>query len=284
MTRVGFILKPESEEARELAFELVPWLTSRSVATVVVSEDQVTPPGAKVVAQSEVANHIDIAVALGGDGTMLRAAALIGEADVPILGVNLGRLGFLTPFDRDEVQPAILEALAGKLPIGERARLHVGCRSASGTSDIHAALNDAVIVGQGKIVEIEARLDGRFITAYKGDGLIVCTPSGSTAYNLAAGGPILAPGQAAMAITPICPHALTNRPLVVPQSGTVTLTLGEGSHAALLTVDGQWSRALAPGDQVEIAPTAVPIRVFQAGKDFFDILRDKLHWGARSGR
>jgi NAD+ kinase len=217
---------------------------------------------------------------------MLRAAGLVADQGIPVLGVNLGALGFLTPFERDEARDAIVAALAGRLPRGERARLMVTYHPKSGPAIQRAALNDAVLHqgGAARLIELDARLDGRPIALYRVDGLIVCTPSGSTAYNLAAGGPILAPEQTAMALTPICAHALTHRPLVVPQSSTVSVELTGQVGPAILTVDGQWVRTFSPGDRVDITARARPLRVFLSDKDFFDILREKLHWGARSHR
>jgi NAD+ kinase len=249
----------------------------------VLESDAPRPTGAAVVADADLAAAIDVAVVLGGDGTMLRAASLVADHGTPVLGVNLGRLGFLTPFDPADARGAIVAALAGRLPRGERARLMVTFASSAGTVQ-RPALNDAVIHqgGAARLIEIEARLDGKLVETYRADGLIVCTPSGSTAYNLAAGGPILVPGQAAMALTPICAHGLSHRPLVVPQTSDVTVTLGGDSRTAALTLDGQWTRAMAPGDRVGITATARPLRMFLSDKNYFDILREKLRWGARS--
>lgn len=285
MNRVGFILKP-SAEAAALIGDLVPWLRGRSVEVVTLATDPPRLEGARLVSEEELAAAIDIAVVLGGDGTMLRAASLVADAGIPVLGVNLGRLGFLTPFDPADARGAIVAALAGRLQRTERSRLMVSFVPASGPREQRPALNDAVIHqgGAARLVELEARLDGKIIAMYRADGLIVCTSAGSTAYNLAAGGPILTPGQGAMALTPICAHALTNRPLVVPQSGNLSVTLGGTTRTAVLTVDGQWSRSLTAGDRIDISSTARPLRVFLSDMDYFDILRQKLHWGVTSER
>jgi len=289
VTRVGFILKPQSAEAAALLVELVPRLTERGTSAVVLAQDDVPQPsGAALVGDEELAASIDVAVVLGGDGTMLRASNLVADHRIPVLGVNLGRLGFLTPFDPPDAQAAILAALEGRLAIQERARLRVTHRLQSGPAEERSALNDTVIHqgGLARLIDLEARLDGKLIASYRADGLILCTPTGSTAYNLAAGGPILTPDQAAMVLTPICAHSLTSRPLVVPQSGTVTVAMtgADDSRTAVVTVDGQWARSFSPGDRVEITATAAPLRVFLSSKNYFDILREKLHWGARSER
>ena len=285
MNRVGFILKPSAEAAALLA-DLVPWLRGRSLDVVSLATDHPRPDGAVVVSEDELPAAIDIAVVLGGDGTMLRAASLVADHGIPVLGVNLGRLGFLTPFDPVDARSAIVAALAGRLQRSERSRLMVTYVPVGGPAEQRPALNDAVIHqgGAARLVELEARLDGKIIAMYRADGLIVCTSAGSTAYNLAAGGPILTPGQGAMALTPICAHALTNRPLVVPQSGGLSVTLGGDTRTAVLTVDGQWSRAFSAGDRVDITATARPLRVFLSDKDYFQILRQKLHWGLTTER
>jgi len=285
VNRVGFILKPSAEAAALLA-DLVPWLRSRSIEVATLATDEPRPEGARVVSEEELPGAIDIAVVLGGDGTMLRGASLVADHGIPVLGVNLGRLGFLTPFDPADARGAIVAALAGRLQRSERSRLMVSYVPTSGPPEQRPALNDAVIHqgGAARLVELEARLDGKIIAMYRADGLIVCTSAGSTAYNLAAGGPILTPGQGAMALTPICAHALTNRPLVVPQSGGLSVTLGGDTTTAVLTVDGQWARTFSTGDRVDITSTARPLRVFISDKDYFDILRQKLHWGFVSER
>ena len=289
MNRVGFSHKPGSAEAIALLVDLVPWLTSRgSRAFVLAQDDAPRLADATLVGESELATSIDLAVVLGGDGTMLRAASLVADHGVPILGINLGRLGFLTPFDPAEAREAIAAALDAKLAIEVRARLRVTLHPGDGDAEERIALNDTVIHqgGLARLLDLEARLDGKVIASYRADGLIVCTPTGSTAYNLAAGGPILAPDQAAMVMTPICAHSLTARSLVVPQTGTLTVALSgcDETRTAVVTVDGQWARSLTNGDRVEITATAAPLRVFLSSKGYFDILRQKLHWGRHSGR
>jgi NAD+ kinase len=289
VNRVGFILKPQSAEAPPLLAELVPRLLARGCRTLVLAqEDLVVPRGVEIVTDEAMPGAIDMAVVLGGDGTMLRAAAVVADHGIPILGINLGRLGFLTPFDPSEAQDTIAAALERRLAIEERARLRVTHISHGGPSEERIALNDTVIHqgGLARLIDLEARLDGKIIASYRADGLIICTPTGSTAYNLAAGGPILTPDQAAMVLNPICAHSLTARPLVVPQSGTVSVSLTgiDDSRTAVVTVDGQWARSFSPVDRIDITATAAPLRVFRSDKNYFDILREKLHWGARTER
>ena len=283
MKRVGFIVKPKMTEAGQLLDELVPWLDRRGDQAVVVDEDQVGPAGATLVPETELGQAVDIAVVLGGDGTMLRASHLVADYEVPVLGINLGRLGFLTSFEPARAKEAIDAALAGELAIEPRMRLSVRYLPTSGKPIVRTSLNDAVIHqgAMARLIELEARLDGDLITTYRADGLIVATPTGSTAYNLAAGGPILFPGHKAMALTPICAHALTNRPLVVQNNGTIEVSLVGDSRGVALTVDGQWARSFLPADRVQISEAAIPLLLYQAETPYFDILREKLHWGLR---
>jgi NAD+ kinase len=286
VSRVGFILKPDSSEARALLDDLVPWLAQQHVAAVVTTEDQVAPEGAEIVPEDQLAGACDLCVVLGGDGTMLRAARLVADAGRPVLGVNLGQLGFLAGFTPGESRDALGAALRGELAVSERMRLAVIFRRATGDSVALTALNDAVIHqgAMARLVEIVAHIDGELVADYRADGLIVASPTGSTAYNMAAGGPIVVPGQEAMTLTPICAHALTHRPLVIGASSTIRLQLGVDVRGALLSVDAQWGHSFLRGDAAEILGAGAPLIMFASKQSFFDVMRDKLHWGARSDR
>jgi NAD+ kinase len=287
--RVGLVLKRtpvDAGDAQAIARELVSGLVARGCEVFAAEENTPLEIGAVEVPELELAGRIELLVAIGGDGTLLRAAGLVADHGVPVLGINLGRLGFLVPFDPHEAADALARALDGKLPLEERMRLRVALhRPGGGAPTVRGALNDAVI-SQGamaRILELHAALDGQKIALYKADGLIVSTPTGSTAYNLAAGGPILTPGQSAMAVTPICPHMLTNRPLVVPSTARVTVEIG-GERDAVLTVDGQWAHSVAPGDRVEISRADKNLKLYRSEKTYFEILREKLKWGEHALR
>lgn len=281
MARVGFILKPDKTEPGALLDDVVPWLRANGHVPVVTTEDQIAPTGAEVIPEAELGNNVEFVVSLGGDGTMLRASRLVSENGRPVLGVNFGTLGFLAQFSPAETRNAIEAAVAGKLGKSERMRLAVKYWRAGGEPVMRYALNDSVLHqgAMARLVEIEAYVDGAFVAAYRADGLIVATPTGSTAYNMAAGGPIVAPGMAAMALTPICAHALTNRPLVIGASATIRLQLGGDVRGVILTVDGQWGHSFLPGDCVEMTAASRPLVIFDAQQTFFDVMRDKLHWG-----
>jgi NAD+ kinase len=283
--RVGFILKPDKTEPGALLDNLVPWLTGQGHVPVLTTEDDVVAGGCEVVPEEQFGAAVDLAVVLGGDGTMLRAARLVADHGRPVLGVNLGQLGFLAMFAPAEAKAALTRALAGDLPQTERVRLEVVFRRAGVTPVVRRALND-VVLHQGamaRLIDVEAYCDEQFVAAYRADGLIVATPTGSTAYNMAAGGPIVVPGQGAMTLTPICAHALTHRPLVIGGNATIRLQLGGDARGVLLTVDGQWAHSFMPGDVVTMTAAARPLVLYASGQSFFDVMRDKLHWGVRSG-
>jgi len=288
--RIGFVLRREKPRALALAQDLAPWLISLGHETFCVEEYADVVPGARPVPEATLGQHIDLLVVLGGDGTLLHGTVLVADAGVPVLGINLGRLGFLAPFDPDEAREVIRAAIAGELAIEERMRLRVSLQRAhvsggSGGVIERYALNDAVI-SQGamaRLVELATTIDGHSVTNYLADGLIICTPTGSTAYNLAAGGPILPPQQGAFVLTPICPHTLTNRPLVISSRATIGVQIVGESRGILLTVDGQWVHSLLPGDKVEICKAAAGLKLFRSDRNYFEILRQKLKWGAQNG-
>jgi NAD+ kinase len=281
--RFGFLLKRGKPEAQELAATLSKVLLDRGASLVALPEDAAAIPGATVVAPDALAASIDVLVVLGGDGTFLYGAALAGDRGVPIFGVNLGSLGFITPYSRAEAAAAIDEACRGGLVIEERIRLAVSVRPAAGGSPqpARSAVNDAVVTrSAARLLDLEARLDGAAITTYKADGLIVATPTGSTAYSLAAGGPLLTPDLQAMVLTPISPHTLTNRPLVFRPDSRLSIRNASGGPVTL-TIDGQWTQELAAEDWIDVRRADRPLRLYQAPRGFFGILREKLSWGSR---
>ena len=284
--RVGFISKPDKSEVGNLLETLVPWLVAEGHVPVIPMEDQVSPRGAQIVPEDSFAHEIDLVVVLGGDGTILRAARLVADQRKPVLGINLGQLGFLAMFSPAEAQAALGAALAGKLRRVERMRLQVTYRRARAEPIVRFALNDAVLHqgAMARLIDVEAFHDADLISSYRADGLIIATPTGSTAYNMAAGGPIVVPGMAAMTVTPICAHALTNRPLVIGAHAVLRLQLAAEARGVILTVDGQWATSFLPGDTAEITEAAQPLSLFASRSSFFDVMRDKLHWGVRTDR
>jgi len=284
--RFGFLLKRGKPEAREIAAELGQVLRQLGCRLFALDEDVAAlPAGAEAVSPERLGSSIDALAVLGGDGTFLYGAGLVADHGVPLFGVTLGSLGFMTHFGRSEAAAAIEAACQGRLPIEERMRLAVTIRTASGAvGETRNAVNDAVIAQRSiaRLLDLEARLDGTPIATYKADGVIVSTPTGSTAYTLAAGGPILTPDLEAIVLTPICPHTLTNRPLVVRADSRLSVTNVSGSDVTL-TIDGQWGRKLEINDAIEVRKTSRPLRTYRTSTSFFGVLRQKLSWGERLG-
>jgi NAD+ kinase len=276
--RVGLCAKPRSAPAQTAARELAQWLTARGVE--VLLDDTL---GAGGLERRVLAEKADLIVVLGGDGTLLSVAREIGARPVPILGVNLGTLGFLAEFAPNEEHAVLERVLRGDYATVERMRLDVRAVRAGREAFRSHALNDAVLARTdlSRMIDLEAAADGVPVTTYHGDGLIVATPTGSTAYTLSAGGPILMPGARVFVLTPICPHALAQRPLVLPDSAVLSILVHPREGAAHLTVDGQLGLALEEGDRIEIAASAHPAHfVASPFRSRFDVLRTKLGWGA----
>ncbi len=283
MRRVGLLLKRAKPEAVEIAASLAEWLRARGHEPFIIGNHDQSPHGARIIDESELHDQIDLLIVLGGDGTLLHGASLVADRKVPILGVNLGHLGFLTSCSPADATTAIERALAGELPLEERLRLRCDVIRGSGERITRYACNDAVL-SQGalaRLIELDAFLDDKLINRYRADGLIVATPTGSTAYTLAAGGPIVAPSVQAFVVTPICAHALSNRTVVVPATSRVMVRLASSAAHIMLTIDGQWGTSLADGDRVEISAATQPLRLFRSPQSYFDVLREKMNWGEK---
>jgi NAD+ kinase len=275
--KVGLVVNRGKQLAARFVPEFVDWLAAAGhepwLAGSTARELKLKVKSARA---DLLVRKVDLVVALGGDGTLLRAARLVGARDVPIMGVNLGGLGFLTEFAADEARTGVA-AFAGNRHSEER-RMVLECRSGRRRG---FALNDvAVNMGaSNRVIDIIARHAGVLITRYVGDGVVVATPTGSTAYSLAAGGPVAYPTMAAILLTPLAPHALASRPLILPADLPVELVLGERSGSAVVTLDGQERWPLLPGRPVTVRRARFSIRlVTPRGKPYFEILRDKLKW------
>lgn len=289
--QVGFLLKRDQPAAVELCVTLVELVRARGLSELVIRDHLQLPADLHTVGEGELPDALRLLVVLGGDGTMLYGAGLLGSRPVPLLGVNLGHLGFLTCCGPDEALVTLAAVLDERLPCEERRRLSCRVyRQATPTAEPvllteRIALNDVVLSQptQARLFELDAFIDGDAVTTYRSDGLIISTATGSTAYNLAVGGPILAPSMDALVLSPICPHALTARPLVTRLNSRIEVRPGRAADGILLTIDGQWSHRLGPHDLVEVTSAAVPARIYRPlNRSFFDLLRTKLHWGVRS--
>ena len=285
MTRVGLVAKPDAAEAQRVVRQLVEWLAARGLTVVLEKETAALAPSASVTSasQADLPGQVDALIVLGGDGTLLSMARAVGDLGVPILGVNLGVLGFLTATTLEEMLPALEALLAGGMAVEERMMLAARVvRGGQATGD-YIALNDVVITksAMSRIIDLAVSVDGRHATAYRADGLIISTPTGSTAYNLSAGGPILFPTMDAVVLTPIAPHTLSNRPIVLPGAQRIDVTL-RVDQEVMLTMDGQVGVPLRARDVVEVQKARARIRLLRFDqKDFFSVLRTKLKWGER---
>ena len=285
MTRVGLVAKPDAAQAQSVILKLLDWFAGRGVGVVLEKETAGLVPAATVAAarKSDLPGQVDLLIVLGGDGTLLSMARAVGELGVPILGVNLGGLGFLTATTLDEMLPALDTLLAGGMEVEERMMLGARLvRGGQGVGD-YIALNDVVITksAMSRIIDLSVSVGGRHAISYRADGLIISTPTGSTAYNLSAGGPILFPTMDAVVLTPIAPHTLSNRPIVVPGAQRVDVALLV-EQEVMLTMDGQVGVPLRGGDVVEVQKADARIRLVRfPSKDFFSVLRTKLKWGER---
>jgi len=285
VTRVGIVAKPGAAEARDVLLRLLEWLGGRGLTPVLEKETAALVPTANVasVGKPELPAQVDLVVVLGGDGTLLSMARAVGDLGVPLLGVNLGGLGFLTATTLEEMLPALEALLAGRMAADERMMLTTRVVRNGQRLCEYAALNDVVITkaAMSRIIDLAVSVEGQHATEYRADGLIISTPTGSTAYSLSAGGPILFPTMDAIVLTPICSHTLTNRPIVLPGMHRVEVTL-LADQEVMVTVDGQVGVNLKQGDTVEVVKAAARIRLVRfPQKDFFSVLRTKLKWGAR---
>ena len=268
----------------EIVPQLLDWLEKRGIATVIDTEtaNAVSQGSAPGKTRHQVVKEAELLLVLGGDGTMLGAAREAAPRGVPILPINMGSLGFLTSFTEEELYPALEDTLTGRASMEERVLLLVERMHDANVLAQQRVLNDAV-VHKGtlaRMIELELYIDGGFVCRYRADGLIVATPTGSTAYSMSAGGPIVHPKVESILITPICPHTLNDRPVVVPDASTIELRLSETADSVFLTLDGQTGVPIQVGDRVRITRAAHRLKLIHpATKTYFEILRSKLKWG-----
>jgi NAD+ kinase len=288
VSRIGIVAKSHLRECAQLLLDIEAWLAAREVRTVFeTATAALMPPavGRLVADKRALVDKIDMALVLGGDGTLLAMADKIGEAGsaIPILGVNFGSLGFLTEVTLPELYPSLEAAVAGHAHLEER--LMLGARTLRG-GQLYAeniALNDVVVTkaARARMIDLSVWVGDEFVTRVKADGLIIATPTGSTAYNLSANGPILQPQVDALAITPIAPHTLSNRPIVIPSSSTVRVqpNIDDGDEV-FATFDGQAGFRLEKHDEIRVCAASQPLRLVRPStRSYFEVLREKLKWG-----
>lgn len=284
---VGVIVKPNHDEAWKTACELSDWLEKRGIALIGTPRFQTEGTHVADCEIGEVdderfAAESDLIVVLGGDGTMISTARLVGDSDALVLGINYGSLGYLTDFRIEEMFPALEAIFEGEYEIDRRVMLHAEHWRGEEMLATGRVLNDVVInkAALARIIEIEVSLNDLFVNSFRADGLIVSTPTGSTAYNLSAGGPIIYPSMNAVVLTPICPFTLTNRPIVVPDDAIIELRLEKENEGVVLTLDGQIGYTMQTDDRVRIRKSRTTFNlVHPPNRNYFDVLRNKLKWG-----
>jgi NAD+ kinase len=282
--RVLVVAKLGHGEAMRIAAELADWLAARGVEVRLDRETAAALGRGDGTPRAELAPDLDLAIVAGGDGTLLSIARGAAPHGIPILGINSGSLGFLTELQPDEAFAGVEAVLGGSFTIDERQTLRVRAERAGRPAEEYTLLNDAVITKSAlaRMITVDVRIDGTHVATHTSDGLIVATPTGSTAYNLSAGGPILDPRVQALVISPICPHTLAYRPLVVPSSVHVELTLQPPVGEVYVTLDGQIGFPFDAGDRLEITDAPRRVRLVRVStRSFFEILRRKLRWGER---
>ncbi len=283
MQRIGIFAKRNQPDAITLALKVDSWLRARGV-TVLCEEELATGMGVSGTPAAKIPPLCDMLIVLGGDGTLISVAREVGALEKPILGVNLGSLGFLTEITTKELFPVLERILGGDYQTSDRLMLDVAVTRKGSCLVRYQVLND-VVINKGalaRIVDIKVWVNDSYLTTYKADGLIISSPTGSTAYNMAAGGPIIDPGSECLVITPICPHMLTNRPMIVSADASIRVEVMFQDEDVVLTADGQVGMPLLAGDVVEILQASSRTRlILSPEKDYFEILRTKLRWGER---
>jgi NAD+ kinase len=286
--RVGVVIKPELAEAVPTLRRLAEWLDARGVRLLGgpeierAREDCGAGHAIDIVSHDEMAENVDLVVALGGDGTMIATARLLAERDVPVLGINYGTLGYLAEFRTEEMFTGLEAVFRGDYRVEARVRLAVEVFREETRLMHNRVLNDVVVnkSALARIVHIEAYLNQQLISAFRADGLIISTPTGSTAYNLSAGGPVIYPSMNAVVITPICPFTLSDRPIVVPDDVLIEVCLKTPNEEVFLTLDGQVGLPLAVGDRILIRKSHTSFKIVQPhNRNYFEVLREKLRWG-----
>jgi NAD+ kinase len=291
ISRVGVVARRDLKGAASVLAEIAGWLQAHGIRAMFDTDTAGlagVPKDFPIASRDDLPGHVDLIVVLGGDGSLLGMANRIARAgvDIPILGINFGSLGFLTEVTLEEIEPALEGAIDGTAPIEERMTLRGQVMRVGNAIDDRLALND-IVVNRGslsRIVDMSITIDGKPVTHVRADGLIVTTPTGSTAYNLAAGGPIVHPEVDALVVTPIAPHTLTYRPSVIPGSSEVRIkpAIEGGSDELYATFDGQHGVPLVSGDEVVMRKSTHRMKLMRASsRSYFDVLRQKLKWGQR---
>ncbi|MFQ5559379.1 MAG: NAD(+)/NADH kinase [Nitrospinota bacterium] len=287
MKRIGIIAKVQHPGSESAVLNLIHWLKEKDIEAVLDKETAAVVKQKSDYNRADLPELSDVIIVLGGDGTLISVARLIDNRKVPILGVNLGTLGFLTEIAFEEVYSTLEKVLSGDFKTVERLMIDARVIREGREVGYYNALND-IVINRGtlaRIVDMEVKIDGLYVSSYRADGFIVASPTGSTAYALAAGGPIVYPTLSALVLAPICPHNLTNRPIVVPDSVEIEISFLTNDEDVLATIDGQIGFSLTYRDKILIKKSMNSTLIIQSPqKNYYQILREKLKWGERIGR
>ena len=281
---VGIVSKPAVPAAAEVVPKLMAWLEARAIRVRCDERTAVYAARPDGLRREDVPEGCDLVIVLGGDGTLLSAARAIGGREIPLFAVNLGGLGFLTAITIDELFPELERAFRGEHRIAKRRLLNTELQRGNQVVSSYDALNDAVLskFDIARMIDLDVYVDEQFMCTYKADGLIISTPTGSTAYSLSAGGPIIFPSVPTICLTPICPHMLTNRPVLVPETSVIRVISRGPDHGVFLTIDGQVGAPIRQDDTLVCHSTQYSLHLIRPPRQmFFDVLRQKLKWGER---
>jgi NAD+ kinase len=281
---VAIVSKPAKPELADILPQLLEWFDQHHYGVLIDRETAAYTNNREIVDRDQIGlRKPDYAIVLGGDGTLLSAARAVAKAGVPILGVNLGMLGFLTEVPLAELYPALEAIHANRFSLDHRALVHCQLVREGKSIATYDALNDAIVnkVSIARLASLDLYIDEMFVSNYKADGMIIATPTGSTAYSVAAGGPILMPSVEAFVVTPVSPHSLTHRPLVVRDSSEIVVVVNTEHEPAFLSIDGQVGMDLRDRDRIVCRKSEYTVKLLRVSKTFFDVLRTKLKWGQR---
>jgi len=281
---VAIVSKPGKPELADILPQLLEWFDQHHYGVLIDRETAAYTNNREIVDRDQIGlRKPDYAIVLGGDGTLLSAARAVAKAGVPILGVNLGMLGFLTEVPLAELYPALEAIHANRFSLDRRALVHCQLVREGKCIATYDALNDAIVnkVSIARLASLDLYIDEMFVSNYKADGMIIATPTGSTAYSVAAGGPILMPSVEAFVVTPVSPHSLTHRPLVVRDSSEIVVVVNTEHEPAFLSIDGQVGMDLRDRDRIVCRKSEYTVKLLRISKTFFDVLRTKLKWGQR---
>ena len=283
--KIGVFCKPKAPSATDILGRLIPWLRKQNYHIFLDTGTAAIINETSSYEKREISQQADLLIVLGGDGTLLSVARAAHPHNIPILAVNLGSLGFLAEISIDELYPTLENILAGKFEIENRMLLNACIWRNGEKVEDHNVLND-VVINKGavaRVISLQVLVNGQYMTSYRADGLIIATPTGSTAYSLSAGGPIIHPSMHTLVLSPICPFTLTNRSILIPDQSVIQVKLAAEYDDVRVTLDGQEGYDMRAGDILEIKKTKTPLQLIRGpNKNYYQILRDKLHWGSQN--